>query len=201
MGWQFPLAVVLAYGIGAIPSGYLIGKVFRRIDIREHGSGNIGATNTLRVLGKPAGIAALILDVAKGVVAVTVLAGVAASGRSPLSLPVMKVLLGIAAIAGHNWTVFLRFKGGKGVATSAGVFLGIAWLPVLIAAAVFAVVVLSTRIVSVGSMSAAVVLPLAMLMVGSEREFIWFSIVVAGLVLLRHSSNIKRLLQGKEHRF
>jgi len=201
MGWQFPLALVLAYGIGSIPPGYIIGKVFRGIDLREHGSGNIGATNTLRVLGKPAGITALILDVAKGLVAVTALAEMAVSGRSPLTPPMMKVLLGIAAIAGHNWTAFLKFKGGKGVATSAGVFLGIAWLPVLIAAAVFAVVVFSTRIVSVASMSAAIVLPVAMVLCGSEREFVWFGIVAAGLVLVRHSSNIKRLLQGKEHRF
>ncbi len=201
MGWQFPLALVLAYVIGSIPPGYIIGKLVRGIDLREHGSGNIGATNTLRVLGKPAGIAALILDVAKGLVAVTVLANIAASGRSPLTVPMMKVFLGIAAIAGHNWTVFLRFKGGKGVATSAGVFLGIAWLPVLIAAAVFAAVALCTRIVSVGSMSAAITLPIAMCLLGAEQEFIWFGIVAAGLVLIRHSSNIKRLLQGKEHRF
>jgi len=201
MGWEFPLALVLAYVIGSIPPGYIIGKLFRGIDLREHGSGNIGATNTLRVLGKPAGIAALILDVAKGFLAVTALAEIAASGRSPLTLPMMKVLLGIAAIAGHNWTMFLRFRGGKGVATSAGVFLGIAWLPVLIAAAVFAIVVFSTRIVSVGSMTAAIVLPVAMFLCGSEREFIWFGIVAAGLVLVRHSSNIKRLVQGREHRF
>jgi glycerol-3-phosphate acyltransferase PlsY len=201
MGWQFPLAIVLAYVIGSVPTGYLIGKIFRGIDIREHGSGNIGATNTLRVLGKPAGVTALVLDVAKGFVAVTALAAIAASGRSPVTLPMMQVLLGIAAIAGHNWTVFLKFRGGKGVATSAGVFLGITWLPVLIAAAVFTVIVLSTRIVSVGSMSAAVALPVAMLALGSEREFVVFGIVAAALVLVRHSSNIKRLLRGKEHRF
>ena len=201
MGWQFPLAIGLAYVIGSVTTGYLIGKVFRGIDIRDYGSGNIGATNTLRVLGKPAGVTALVLDVAKGLVAVTALAAIAASGRSPVTLPTMKVLLGIAAIAGHNWTVFLRFRGGKGVATSAGVFLGIAWLPVLIAAVAFTVIVLSTRIVSLGSMSAAVVLPVAMFVLGSEREFLAFGIVAAALVLVRHSSNIKRLLRGKEHRF
>ena len=155
----------------------------------------------MRVLGKPAGITALVLDVAKGFVAVTVLAAIAGSGRSPLTVPMMRVLLGIAAIAGHNWTVFLRFKGGKGVATSAGVFLGIAWLPVLIAAVVFGVIVLSIRIVSVGSMCAAVVLPIAMCALRSEPVFIAFAIVAAALVLVRHRSNIRRLLRGEEHKF
>jgi len=200
MMWRFPIALVLSYIVGSVPTGYVIGKL-RGIDIREHGSGNIGATNTLRVLGKPAGITALVLDVAKGFVAVTVLAAIAASGRSSFSEPMMKVLLGIAAIAGHNWTVFLKFKGGKGVATSAGVFLGIACVPVLIAAAVFAVIVLGTRIVSVGSMSAALVLPIAMVALHAEREFVAFGIVAAALVLVRHRSNIKRLLKGEENRF
>ena len=112
-----------------------------------------------------------------------------------------KVLLGIVAIAGHNWTVFLRFRGGKGVATSAGVFLGIAWLPVLISAAVFAAIVLTTRIVSVGSMTAAVVLPIAMFALRAEQEFVMLGIVTAALVLVRHRSNIKRLIKGEEHRF
>ena len=201
MSWQLLAALVLAYVLGSIPTGYLIGRL-RGIDIREHGSGNIGATNTLRVLGKPAGIAALVLDIGKGFAAVTVLAGIAASGRSSsLSGPMMKVLLGISAIAGHNWTVFLGFKGGKGVATSAGVFLGIAWLPVLISAAVFGILVLGTRIVSVGSMSAAVVLPIAMLALGAEGEFVAFGFVAAVLVLVRHRSNIKRLIKGEENRF
>ena len=200
MSWQLLVALVLAYVIGSVPTGYVIGRL-RRIDIREHGSGNIGATNTLRVLGKPAGITALVLDVGKGFVAVTVLAAIAASGRSSLSESMMKVLLGIAAVAGHNWTVFLKFKGGKGVATSAGVFLGIAWLPVLISAAVFAILVLGTRIVSVVSMSAAVVLPIAMLALHAEWEFVAFGIVAAALVLLRHRSNIGRLIKGEENRF
>jgi glycerol-3-phosphate acyltransferase PlsY len=200
MNWQFPIALVLAYVVGSVPTGYVIGKL-RGVDIREHGSGNIGATNTLRVLGKPAGITALVLDVGKGFVTVTVLAAIAASGRASLSEAMMKVLLGIAAIAGHNWTVFLKFKGGKGVATSAGVFLGIAWVPVLISAAVFAVVVLGTRIVSVGSMSAAVVLPIAMFAFHAEREFVAFGIVAAALVLVRHRANIKRLMRGEENRF
>lgn len=200
MSWQLLVALVLGYVIGSVPTGYLIGRL-RRIDIRKHGSGNIGATNTLRVLGKPAGITALVLDVGKGFVAVTVLAAIASSGRSWLSEPMMKVLLGIAAIAGHNWTLFLKFKGGKGVATSAGVFLGIAWLPVLISAAVFAILVLGTRIVSVGSMSAAVVLPIAMLALSAKREFVAFGIVAAALVLVRHRSNIGRLIKGEENRF
>jgi glycerol-3-phosphate acyltransferase PlsY len=200
MSWQLLAALVLAYLLGSVPTGYLIGRL-RGMDIREHGSGNIGATNTLRVLGKSAGIAALVLDIGKGFVAVTVLAVVAASGRSSLSGPMMKVLLGISAIAGHNWTVFLKFKGGKGVATSAGVFLGIAWLPVLISAAVFGILVLGTRMVSVGSMSAAVVLPIAMLALRAEGEFVAFGFVAAVLVLVRHRSNIKRLIKGEENRF
>jgi glycerol-3-phosphate acyltransferase PlsY len=113
----------------------------------------------------------------------------------------MKVLLGVAAIAGHNWTVFLGFKGGKGVATSAGVFLGLAWLPVLISAAVFAVLVVATRIVAVGSMVAAVLLPISMWLLGAEPEFIWFAVVAAVLVVVQHRSNIRRLVRGQEHKF
>lgn len=201
MSWQFPFALVLAYVVGSIPTGLLIGKLVRGIDIRDHGSGNIGATNTLRVLGKPAGITALAIDVGKGFIAVTALAAIASSGRSPLSIPMMKVLLGVAAIAGHNWTVFLRFKGGKGVATSAGVFVGISWVSVVISVAVFGVVVMATRIVAVGSMSAAVVLPIAMSVLYAEREFVAFAIAAAVLVLIRHRSNIGRLIRGEEHRF
>jgi len=201
MSWQFPVALILAYVLGSVPTGLLIGKLLRGVDIREHGSGNIGATNTLRVLGKPAGITALVLDIGKGYVAVTALAALASYGRSPLSLPLMKVCLGIAAIAGHNWTIFLRFKGGKGVATSAGVFLGISWLSLVIAAAVFAVMVLATRIVSVGSISGAVALPVAMWALQAEREFVAFAIVAAVLVVIRHRSNIRRLVRGEENRF
>jgi glycerol-3-phosphate acyltransferase PlsY len=201
MSWQFPLALVLAYVVGSIPTGLVLGKLLRGVDIREHGSGNIGATNTLRVLGKPAGIAALVLDIGKGYAAVTALAVLASSGQSPLSVPMMQVCLGIAAIAGHNWTVFLRFKGGKGVATSAGVFLGISWLSLVIALAVFSVVVLATRIVSVGSMSGAVALPIAMWLLRAEHEFVVFAIVAAVLVVIRHRSNIARLIRGEENRF
>jgi glycerol-3-phosphate acyltransferase PlsY len=201
MSWQFPVALVLAYLVGSIPTGYLIGRLLRGIDIRSYGSGNIGAANALRVLGKPAGITALALDVAKGFVAVTAFAALAASGRSPLSPSMMKIALGIVAIAGHNWTIFLRFKGGKGVATSAGVFLGIAWAPVLISAGVFAVLVRATRIVSVGSIGGAVVLPIAMYALDADPEFVAFGTVAAALVIVRHRSNIKRLLRGEEHRF
>ena len=113
------LSLVLAYFIGAIPTGYWAGRLLKGIDIREHGSKNMGATNVLRVLGKGPGIAVLLIDILKGVLPLTLIANLLG-----ISDPLTLVLIGIAAVAGHNWTVFLGFKGGKGVATSLGVLIG-----------------------------------------------------------------------------
>lgn len=188
------VALLAAYLLGSIPTGLWLGRALRGIDIREHGSKNIGATNTLRVLGKKFGAVALAGDILKGVAAVLIGGALSANEHAPL-------LCGVTAIVGHSASVFCRFKGGKGVATSTGVFLALAPIPTLLAAVVFFAVVGVTRMVSAGSILAAVTLGVA----------VWFfpslGIVVQGLasavavlVVVRHHSNIRRILQGEENR-
>lgn len=194
-------AVLLSYVLGSVPTGLWLGLRLRGVDIREHGSKNIGATNTLRVLGKGLGAIALIGDMAKGAVAVLVFARLAEWGYAPIAC-------GLAAIAGHTWSVFLKFGGGKGVATSAGVFLGLCPVPTLIALAAFLVVVASTRMVSAGSISAAVVLTVAVWVIeldpltGSANNLVIRSIatLVAAIVVVRHRTNIQRIVAGTENR-
>ncbi len=199
-------AIALSYVLGSIPTGLWLGQWLRGIDIREHGSKNIGATNTLRVLGKGLGAAALAGDAAKGIVPVLLVARMS-------DWPYAAVACGVAAIAGHLASVFLKFKGGKGVATSLGVFLALAPIPVLIAAAVFATVVATTRMVSAGSISAALALTAAVFFMPPY----WATapthlfpdpwtlrivvVLLAALVVVKHRSNIQRILQGNENRF
>ena len=154
------LAAIGAYLMGSIPFGFLVAKA-RGVDIRSAGSGNIGATNAMRVLGKPAGIAVLLLDAAKGYAAVAILPVLLFKVLPPSSPgPVMLPLLaGICAVLGHNYTCWLKFKGGKGIATTAGVYLALAPLELLIALVVFLLAVAVTRYVSVGSIAAAIALP------------------------------------------
>jgi len=200
---------ILAYLLGATPFGLLAGLVLKGVDIREHGSRNIGATNAMRVLGRPIGIAVHVLDIAKGTVASFVLAHLAARGRADL-VPALGIAYGLAAILGHVFPVYLRFRGGKGMATSLGVFFGLAWLPTLIAGAIWLGVKKASRYVSVASMAAVGSIPVAMALVPdplhggartwSKPELIGFGIAVAILVIVRHKSNIVRLIQGTEHK-
>ena len=197
------VCVVAAYLLGATPFAYLAGRVLKGIDIRKFGSGNVGATNVLRTLGKAPGIAVLLLDMAKGVLAVTVLPMIAMrfmSPEMPVSPELLKVLCGIAAIAGHIWTVFLRFKGGKGVATTVGVFFGLTWLSMLIAVGVFVLVVYVTRFISVGSIMLGVAIVVSNIVLKQPLEYIVFSAAVAALIVYTHRSNIKRLLSGTENK-
>ncbi len=193
-------AAVLAgasYLLGAFPSASVYGKLVRPIDIREHGSGNIGAANTFRVLGPAAGLVVLAADAAKGWAAVAVLApriaGLPASGW-------LAVLAGAAAIAGHNWTVFLRFRGGRGVATTAGVFLALAPQALAAAVAAWVVMILATRIVSVASISAALVLVLGLCLTHVPLAVMVFGAVAGSAVVARHAANLKRLRNGTEPR-
>lgn len=188
------LAILLSYVIGSVPTGLWLGLRLRGIDIREHGSKNIGATNTLRVLGKRLGALALAGDVLKGLVAVVVFGGCAAWPHLPL-------VCGVAAIMGHTASVFLKFKGGKGVATSAGVFLGLAPLPMLVALGIFALVVWRTRMVSAASISAAVAFVAAIFTLGVQGPMRVIAIFVAVVIVWRHRSNIQRILNGTENRF
>ncbi|HVK05446.1 MAG TPA: glycerol-3-phosphate 1-O-acyltransferase PlsY [Armatimonadaceae bacterium] len=191
-----------AFFLGAIPFGFVAGKL-KGIDLREQGSGNIGATNTLRVLGVPAGVAVLLLDTFKGFLPVFLARqylspggiGADAGGWGP-------VLVGIATVLGHIYSPFVRFKGGKGVATALGVLLGLAPLIALAAFAVFLVTVWLTRYVSLGSLLAALTQGvLFWTLPGQSRASQVFGTVVGLFVIVRHRENIRRLRSGTESRF
>jgi glycerol-3-phosphate acyltransferase PlsY len=193
------LAVVLSYIIGSIPAAYIAGKS-RGIDLRRYGSGNLGATNVVRALGWKVGLVVFAFDVAKGALPVLLFPRWV---EGPLSREVVAILCGVAAILGHFRPIFLKFgKGGKGVATATGVFFALAPLPMLAGLAVFAVVVLTSGYVSLGSLTAAVVLP-AMLLVteGVRAPVFQVSVVLAAFVFWTHRANIRRLRRGEEYRF
>ncbi len=177
-----------------------MGKLLRGIDLREHGSGNVGATNTFRVLGPAPGITVLLGDVLKGSVAVLFISRLAISGLP--SYEWVKVFCGIAAICGHDWTVFLKFKGGRGVATSIGVFFALVPQAIGIALLAGVVVILLTRYVSLGSISGAILFPIlvAFLPFAWPLPYFWFALLAALLVVMKHIPNIKRLIKGKENR-
>lgn len=194
-----------AYLVGSIPTGYLAGRA-RGIDLRAVGSGNIGATNALRILGKPIGILVLVIDALKGLAGCTLVPHAAArwlDSSSPTApgLPVwLPVLGGLAAVLGHNYTCWLRFKGGKGVATSAGVLAGLMPLPFLCVLAVFLAAMAVTRIVSLSSLLAALALPPAAWFWHRDLVLESLSLALAALAFFRHRANIARLLAGTEPR-
>ncbi len=194
------LALVISYLLGSIPSAYLAGRLFRGIDLREHGSGNLGATNVLRTLGGKIALLVMIVDVAKGAVP----AAVFPRHLAPVSSPGhWAIAFGIAAILGHVRSAWLLWRGGgKGVATAAGVFLALTTLPSLIALAVWAIVLLGWGYVSLASISAAVALPVAVgAMDGLHAPVFAATLAVALFVLWTHRANIGRLRRGEEHRF
>ena len=186
-------AIVLSYLLGSIPTGLWLGLKLRGVDIREHGSKNIGATNTMRVLGKKLGAIALAADMAKGAIPVLAIARLGHWEYLPLAC-------GVAAVIGHTASLFLRFRGGKGVATGTGVFLALCPVPTLIAALVFAAVVALTRMVSAGSICAAVALCIAVYCVEPSAPLKGIVTLVALFVLWKHRSNMQRILKGTENR-
>jgi glycerol-3-phosphate acyltransferase PlsY len=200
------LTIVIAYLAGSIPSAVWIGRMVRGIDIREHGSGNMGAANAARVLGWQWGIIAGLVDVAKGFAPVFWLGPVAAS-YSVLAVPEARILLGVVAIIGHLFPIFVGFRGGKGVLTSLGVFLALLPLDVGIGIIIWIVVFGLTRIVSVGSLSAAAATALSVIIrrfvfnVPIATTLVVAAILLAVLVFYTHRANIQRLRQGTEHRF
>ncbi len=199
------LLLLIAYALGSIPTSIIAGKMLRGIDVREHGSRNPGATNTFRVLGWKIGVSVGLIDILKGFLAVAVLPGLIPSDS--WTTPEMRsILAGLAAVAGHVWTMFAGFKGGKGVGTAFGVFLGLAPLPSLIAVTVWLALTFGTGYVSVGSIAAAAVLPVSVIGLGLWRGDLSLpvaaiSVIVGLLVIVRHRSNISRLLRGEENRF
>lgn len=191
-----------AYLLGSVPSSVWIGKLFFGIDVRDHGSGNAGATNTLRVLGKPAGFTVLLLDFAKGLAAsaLVYVSGLAAHSGMTLEY---KMLFGACAVLGHIYPVFARFRGGKGIATLIGVVTGMDWMLALCCFVTFVVVVAITRYISVGSMLSGLLSPLyaGLIHDWKEMNLVYFCIVVGVLVVYTHRANIVRLRAGNENKF
>jgi len=194
------LAIISAYILGSIPTSYIMGRITKGIDIREFGSGNVGATNALRVLGTKIGIFTLIIDIGKGFLAVTV-------GKLLVEDPsdLILIFVGLSAIIGHIFTIFLKFKGGKGVATSAGVFIALVPIPVLITLIVFIITVWISKFVSLGSILAAFTLFTTELIINilnsfEELEILIFTFIIALFIIIRHKANIQRLIAGNENK-
>jgi acyl phosphate:glycerol-3-phosphate acyltransferase len=198
------LIAAVSYVLGSIPTGYLLVRLFRNEDIRSVGSGNIGATNVMRSGGKGLGAATFLLDMLKGCAAVW-LGGVLAGALLPdLPLRDAQALAAISAVIGHMFPIWLRFRGGKGVATGFGVFLVAAPLAALAAITVFAIILLLTRYVSLASILGAASFPVfAWILVRGDKPafFIAAQVIVALLIIVKHHQNIRRLLSGNEHRF
>lgn len=193
MTWLF---LLLAYLVGATPTSYMVGRWIHGIDLRKHGSGNLGATNAFRVLGWRPALPVVLVDVAKGWVPAALFP--VWDGAPALE---WALAYGAAAILGHIFSVFVGFRGGKGVATSAGVFMALAPWAVLIAGVVWGVVVLLTRIISLASLLAAILLPIAVFATGEPLLELWLSVGLGLFVIHAHRSNIRRLLRGEESRF
>ena len=191
--------LVGAYLLGSIPAAYIAGRVVKGIDLRQHGSGNLGATNVYRVLGGRVAAAVLLFDAAKGALPVVLLPRLLPSDR-PL---VWAIAYGVAAIAGHVRSVFLLWKGGgKGVATAAGVFAALVPVPALVAVAVWALVLWASGYVSLASLGAAAVLPIAVgALLGPVSPLFYLALLVGAFVFWTHRANIGRLRRGDEHRF
>ena len=186
--------IILSYFFGAIPSGVWIGKIFKNIDVRDYGSKNSGATNSYRVLGAKLGIAVLIIDVLKGFIPLYI--------ASKFNLKYNDlVILGLVAILAHTFSCFISFKGGKGVATSLGVFLFLAPVITLILLVIFILVAYFTRYISLASITAAFLLPIFTFFTHRDTYLFTLSVVIAIFVIYRHKTNISRLLSGTENKF
>ncbi len=194
------VVAVSSYLIGSIPSSFIMGRLVRGVDLREHGSGNLGAANTFRVLGPKAAIPVLLFDIGKGFIAVWFLSKIG-DGNIWCTM-----LAAVTVVLGHNYSIFLGFSGGKGVGTTAGAFLALAPQALIICICIWIIMLLITRIVSLASMVAALFLPASVLisdrLFGTETHFmiLILSILVALLVIYKHRPNIRRLREGSEKR-
>ena len=195
--------ILLAYLLGSIPTGYLVGKYLRGIDIREHGSGSTGATNVLRTLGKKAGISVLIIDMLKGMLGIALVKALYLNSANPLPPDWQAWLIlatGLAAVIGHSKSIFLNFDGGKSVATSLGVLLMMSPWVALATLGSFLLVLAISRIVSLSSITGAIAVIILMLVLRQPLPYIFFASVAGLYVIIRHRGNIERLLSGTEPR-
>ncbi|MGI6357247.1 MAG: glycerol-3-phosphate 1-O-acyltransferase PlsY [Bacillota bacterium] len=188
------LLIPLAYLLGSFPSAYVAGRLIAGIDIKQHGSGNVGGTNTLRVLGPGPGIAVALADVFKALLP-TLWARQLFGGNVWPTL-----LVALAAVLGHNFSIWLRFRGGKGIATTIGASIALFPVNIAILVAVAILIVLVTRYVSLASLALVLLLPGLLWFRGATSAEIWFGIILAAMGVVRHSSNIKRLLSGTENK-
>jgi glycerol-3-phosphate acyltransferase PlsY len=185
-----------AYLLGAVPTGYIITKLVKGVDIRTCGSGNPGATNVYRTVGAAAGITTFVLDALKGFL--PVLLAIKYFGGAQAAF---WILTGVCAICGHMWTVFLKFRGGKGVATAAGVFFALLPAGTLIALVLFFIILFITRYVSAGSITAAVFIPIYSLISRAPAIISFFAAIVGIAIIIKHKTNIQRLIAGTENKF
>lgn len=205
--------IILSYLLGSIPSSIWVGKIYKGVDIRNHGSGNAGATNTFRILGWKAGVVVALIDLSKGFVSAYFISQLAYSiGSGPIAVPMwdldtfLKIVAGIAAVVGHMYPLYANFDGGKGVITAAGMLYGIEPISISLALAVFLILLFSTRYVSLASISASFAYPVFLFLLryvfdkpidGSQ---IVFGSILGLAIIIKHHSNISRLLKGTENR-
>lgn len=215
IAFRIILIAVLSYLLGSFPSAVLISKKFFGFDLREKGSGNMGSTNAFRILGWKWGLMVQVLDLLKGFIAVFIVANLIGEGvHFPNAtifedITLIKVMAGIMAVAGHIWSVFVKFKGGKGINTAAGMLIGIAPLDVGIAVGIFIIAVLISGYISLGSLLGAITLPFSIFFrynilhdyIPGYQVLIYFTIGLAGLIIFTHRTNILRLAKGTENRF
>lgn len=188
----FAVMFCLAYLVGAIPFGLIVGKVFYGVDVRQHGSGNVGSTNVFRVLGKKAGVAVMALDILKGYVPAALAAA--------LFDPWYAIFIAAAPVVGHIYSVFLKGSGGKGVATAAGVVLALAPLAFVVCFATWITLIIVTRCVSIASLAVATLVPVLVILMGDPLPYEIAGVLVALIVWWAHRGNIRRLLDGTESR-
>jgi glycerol-3-phosphate acyltransferase PlsY len=211
----FALIIILSYLIGSIPNSIIISKAVKGIDIREHGSGNAGGTNVMRVLGWKHGLLVILLDAMKGVIVVVFVARLFYYGEMPFKnatpfddFTFVQIIAGVFAVVGHIWTVFAGFKGGKGIATAMGMLIMVATVDILIAFGVFTIVVLISRYVSLGSIIGAIAVPLVLIIrenvfnshIQNYSILLPFVIFLSVLVVYTHRKNLIRILSGKENK-
>ncbi len=194
-------AMLVAYLIGSIPTGYLFGKMVKKTDIRKQGSGNVGATNVFRVIGKIPALITLIVDMAKGAFVVSVGARSLYHHAMPLEFYPFVLVLGICVLAGHNWPVFLDFKGGKGVATGAGIIFILSPELLFIGISCWIILFALTRVVSFSSVVATIAVAAASYYFQYPGELRVFLIIVWAIIFFKHRSNIERLIRKQEHGF
>lgn len=207
--WSFVAVLVASYLVGSVPTSIVVAKFLRGrdFDIRREGSGNAGGSNVFRVLGWKPGVAVMAVDVGKGILATWLVAQWRPFGPVDVAFTLVQILAGLAAVCGHIWTMFASFRGGKGVGTAGGMIIALYPVAALLCFLIFLAVVLLTRYASLGSLTAAVSLPLVLLLLPSApppadaKLLLLFSALVCGLIFYTHRANIRRLLNGTENRF